>query len=317
MNVSFLFDGPHHTHATWARSINAAFVPNKIKHYPIQNISRFLQSRSVLKTIPTETEVLLCEGGSDILAGRSWKRRNPQGKLVLIVDDPKLYFYPTMGTLKKRLYRKAFEAVDLFIPTTPMMLNLIPKQYHHKSAIAELFVDYKRYHTTSKRTAKNIIFVGFLTTDKGVDKIHRVFKRIESEFPDSKLYLVGDGPMKKSSAGNVVYTGWTDNPLEYLKQGSLYINLARIEPAGVAVLEAMAAGLVPIVSEGVGFQFAVRDVAPELVSKNEKEAADMIHLLWGDDKLLARYAKKGRVVPKKFTKQRSIKMFQAAMEHVS
>lgn len=314
MKYSFLYSGPHYTHSTWAESVDSYFIRNRIENYRVKNLSRLMKSLLIIKKIPKDTDVLICEGGSDIIAGYIWKRNNNNKKLVFIVDDPKVYYLSRMNKIKQRLYYKALDSVDLFIAPTELMKSYIPKKYYPKTRIAELWIDYKKFYSKNDINSKNIVFVGLLCKEKGVDRIIRAFKKVNSKIAESKLYLVGDGPLRGESKDNIFFVGHSKSPEKYMRKGSIYINLARLEPAGVAVLEAMSCGLPPIITDHVGFKYAVDKVSKDLTVKDEEEAAEMIIKLWNDKKLLKSLSEKSRIAPEKFTKERSIKMFKNALK---
>ena len=318
MKTVFLHDGPHHAHAVWAKSLDAEFISNVTPGFPI--MFRVLKIPQVIAQIPGDTELLLCESGAAIITGALWKKKNPEGKFIQIVDDPKLTILPKMNPLIRRIYLWALSQCDLLIPTTPLMKSYIPEQYQEKSKIAQLFVDYEGFRRKKASIeSKNIVFVGRVGHEKGVDRIISVFNALDQTHPESRLYIVGDGPVKsrlEKNSKNVIWAGHQEKPGEYFTRGSIYLNMARIEPAGVAVLEAMAAGLVPVVTELVGFNYAVKEVAEELVVKDEREAVELIKKLWNSPKLIRKYSESSMDVAKAFTKEKSLEMFEDAVEWV-
>ncbi len=306
-------------HAEWAKSIDAEFISNTLTStLKIPNLSRLLKSGIVIKKIPKSTDLLLCESGAEIVAGALWKRQNPNKKLVLIVDDPKFYYMPKMFPLKKLIYNRALSYYDLFLPATVFMKDLIPLNFQDKSRIVNLYVDVERYSSVKiDFNSKNIVFVGRVGKEKGVDRILKTFKIVQKSFPMSKLYIVGEGPLKnrleKDKDENIVWTGWEDDPRKYLSKGTIYLNLARIEPAGVAILEAMCMGLVPIVSNGVGFKDVVKKISGDLVVNDPHEAARIVEKLWFDPNLLKDYSIKSNKSAGCFTKDISLKKFENAI----
>ncbi len=314
MKTVFLYDGPHPAHAAWAESIGSIFVSNTLSGLRIPNLSRLLKTFAVLKDIPAGTDLLLCESGAEIPAGALWKRRNPDKKLVLIVDDPKLFFLPKMAPPKRWMYHWALPYYDLFIPTSRFMQGCIPPEHRDRSAVIPLFVEDKyRFSDPADLNKRNIIFVGRVGMEKGVDRIIEAYRMVQKDFPESRLYIVGDGPLKKPlerKNRDVVFTGMLDEPLEALRKGSLYMNLARVEPFGIAILEAMCLGLVPIVTPQVGLAEDVKAVSPELIVEGPTQGAEMVRRLWGDPQLLKELSSRGRKVAKKFTKEKSLESFR-------
>ena len=164
------------------------------------------------------------------------------------------------------------------------------------------------------------MFVGLVGEEKGVDKIIDCFKIVQKDFSQSRLIIVGNGSKKKlyesMKIKNVEFAGYQKDPRNFLLQGSIYINLARIEPAGIAVIEAMCAGLVPIITENVGFKEVVMKVSGDLIVSSPQAAAKQINRLWNDNVLLNNFSKKAIVEGKKITREKSISAFLKAIEEI-
>jgi glycosyltransferase involved in cell wall biosynthesis len=319
MKISFLYDGLHPAHATWAKSVGAEFVSDRTWSF-IPNIARLIKSFTVQRTLPKDTDILLCEGGSELLAGALWKKKHPDGKLVLIVDDPKLLFIPKMSYLKRKMYLWALPFYDLFIPTSNFMALSVPPDLPGASKVVPLFVkDKYRNRGPSGPGKRNIIFVGRVGRLKGVDRIVDAFNLVKKDFPESSLYIVGDGPLKKGlekENKNIHCTGQVKDPEEYFLKGSIYMNLSRVEPFGIAILEAMCLGLVPIVTEKVGVADFIKEASPELVVQNATEAGQIVKKLWNSPKLLEEYSGKSRKIALEFSEENSVTKFKEAMGRV-
>ena len=257
----------HPMHEAWARSINAEPILDR-DELQIQNISRFIKSFFTARKIPKDADLVLCEGASQIFSGYLWKRKNRNKKLALIVSDPKLFYLKNSNLLLKGIYMKALKEFDLFIPTSPLMESLIPKELKGKRMVVFPSFDnrFSKYRCDLKN--KNIVFTGRISWEKGSDVLVGAYLKIQEYFPESRLYMLGFGsliqPLKKRKIKNIIFTGWSKRPEDYLKKSSIYMSLARIDPAGVAVLEAMSIGLVPVVSEGVGYNYVVKKISKEL-----------------------------------------------------
>ncbi|MDO8538457.1 MAG: glycosyltransferase family 4 protein [archaeon] len=320
--TAFLYSGPHPVHKEWAELINADFVSNQVKGTSLNVwiIGRFVKSFSVQKTIPKNIDLLLCESGSEIIAGALWKKKNPSKKLALIVDDPKLFLLKKMNPITRSIYLWALKYFDLLIPTTDLMMEAIPQEFRSKAKMAPMYADVEFF--SQKQTdlnKKNLVFVGLVGEEKGVDKIIECFKIVQKDFPKSKLIIVGNGPKRKlyesMKIKNIEFAGYQDHQKirEIFLNSNIYINLARIEPAGIAIIEAMCAGLVPIVTENVGFKEIIRKVSPELVVDSSENAAKQINRLWNDNVLLNNLSKKSVIEAKKITQDKSFNGFLNAI----
>jgi len=149
-----------------------------------------------------------------------------------------------------------------------------------------------------------ILFVGRLVERKGVEYLIKAFKEIEKDFPDYKLHIVGEGPLKKSLEflskrlgieDKVKFLGFiSDKELvkEYLTS-TLFVLPAIIdsrgdtEGLGVVLIEAMYFGLPVIASSVGGISDIVKDEYNGLLvrEKNIEELAIAIKRLLENGKL--------------------------------
>ncbi|MEM5831521.1 MAG: glycosyltransferase family 4 protein, partial [Candidatus Aenigmatarchaeota archaeon] len=195
-----------------------------------------------------------------------------------------------------------------------LMFNFIPfknKEIVYPFAYTERFSKIK-----VNINSKNIIYVGIINKQKGVDRIVKIFFQIQKKIPEAKLFLVGEGPLKeKIKAINneaIVLTGFIKNPERYMSKCAIYINLSRLDPFGVGVIEAMAAGLVPIISENVGAKDIVEKIDKSLIVKDEEEATKKIIELFRNKKKLKALSIKVKKMGIKQNKKNSIKAFKRA-----
>lgn len=317
LKTVFLYEGPHAVHAAWARSIGAKFIPNigagpKMGSGWSSRIAKAFLMPFMLRKIPKDTNVLLIEGGLGFIVGFFFKKIR-KGKIVMIVSDPLFYELKQKPLLAKIGYFM-IKDFDSFVPTSKLMANLIP--FENKKIVYP-FIEVKRFGRIKANIGcKNIIYTGILNRQKGVDKVVRVFLQIQKVIPEAKLFLVGKGPLKEEidNIGNkmIVLPGFTKNPENYIKECSLYINLSRLDPFGVGVVEAMAAGLVPIISENVGARDLLEKIDKKLVVKNIEEAKKRIAELFKNKKKLIRLSKKAKEIGKKQNKEKNIKNFKKA-----
>jgi glycosyltransferase involved in cell wall biosynthesis len=93
---------------------------------------------------------------------------------------------------------------------------------------------------------------------KGLDVTIAAFKIVKRRFPDATLNVIGefehDGKIDSmlSSDGSILCTGRVKTLCEGFGGCSVYVHPGRGDPFPVAVCEAMAAGLIPLVSDETG-----------------------------------------------------------------
>lgn len=112
--------------------------------------------------------------------------------------------------------------------------------------------------------------VGGMIDSRDQATLLRAFKAIQAKYPNSMLWLVGDGPLRRTLeklandleiADNVSFLGYTDRIGDYLQGMDIYVNPTVDEGFGIAVVEAMLARL-PVVLADAGAH-------PELVSSGK------------------------------------------------
>lgn len=105
-----------------------------------------------------------------------------------------------------------------------------------------------------------IVCVANLRRQKGHDVLLRAFAQVVRELTDAQLSLIGDGPLRDELqelakrlgiAQQVHFQGSVDDVWPYLADADVFALASHYEPLGIAVLEAMAAGL-PVVATRVG-----------------------------------------------------------------
>ena len=124
----------------------------------------------------------------------------------------------------------------------------------------------------SKLTNKNIITIGRLSPEKGQKDLIDAFKIVNKELPKTKLFMVGDGPLKKELENytkelklidKIIFTGFLGNKEKekYILDSSIFILPSYTESFGLVLIEAMSYGL-PCIA------FDSSDGAKELLKNN-------------------------------------------------
>lgn len=116
--------------------------------------------------------------------------------------------------------------------------------------------------SVQRSTSPVIVSVGSLRRVKGHDVLLRAFTHVRSADATARLVLIGDGPERErlealshelGIAQSVIFKGWLEphHVREHLNRASVFAFPSRHEGLGLALLEAMAAG-VPCVASRVG-----------------------------------------------------------------
>lgn len=105
-----------------------------------------------------------------------------------------------------------------------------------------------------------ILTVGRLAQEKNHKFLLDGFSLFAKKFPKSLLLIVGDGPERKKLEAqikkigvnnNVIIEGWRNDLISYYKGADLFVFTSKYEGYGLAIVEAMAAGL-PVLMTDVG-----------------------------------------------------------------
>lgn len=93
----------------------------------------------------------------------------------------------------------------------------------------------------------NFIAMGKLCHQKGYDIMLDVFNKASEKRKDLHLYILGDGPdrksLEKSAGNNVTFLGNRENPFAYLNLADAFISTSRYEGQPLNIKEAQVIGL--------------------------------------------------------------------------
>jgi glycosyltransferase involved in cell wall biosynthesis len=322
MNNVFIYTTPHAAHKALADSLGCIGIQSSRKGWAsLPFIGRYIAATDVAKKLPDDIDLILTESiSTDLLAGTLYRaHRNRNTKLVALLTDPKIYELKDAPFFDKFLtYWSLKWATKLFVGSE-MVFNLIPPEYKDKTRL--FYPGIKNINKYTKLTAvhgHNFVFLGRLDEYKGTDILPKIFNNFRENIPDAKLYVAGRGQnehlFKAMAQKNIFYFSSVDDGTFMHEFGSIYISAARYEPSGVAILEAMAQGLVPIVSEGVGYKSIVREVEPKLVVSTEQAANEIAYKLATNKKYWKFLSKKCKKVARKYSYKFMIDKFKKVLK---
>ena len=158
----------------------------------------------------------------------------------------------------------------------------------------------------------DVVFVGRLIPEKGVDLLLRALVGVKKEIPDVRAVVVGDGPEREKLGrlserlgleDNVLFTGLLkskEGVAAIMKASKVFVLPSKREGFGMVVLEAMASGL-PVVTLDAPMnaaRFLVEDGAGVAVGADELGVA--ILTLLGDKKLGRKMGAKGKMLARRY-----------------
>jgi glycosyltransferase involved in cell wall biosynthesis len=136
-----------------------------------------------------------------------------------------------------------------------------------------------------------VVCVANFRPEKGHAVLVSAFRMVCAAIPDAELVLIGDGPLldrvrsqvaAQGLLSRVRFLGQVESVWSHLSKADVFALASLREPLGLAVMEAMAAGLAVIASEIGGLPELVRPgLTGELVPPNDERAlaASLIRLL--------------------------------------
>jgi glycosyltransferase involved in cell wall biosynthesis len=112
------------------------------------------------------------------------------------------------------------------------------------------------------------VYVGPLAQHKGLEHLVAAWPKVLSRWPNARLWLVGEGPMRgrllgqideRSLIGRVVLSGVFDDVEDMLRAADLFVLPSLDEDLSLALLEAMAQGLPVVASDLPGNRTVITD----------------------------------------------------------
>ena len=223
---------------------------------------------------------------------------NAQRSFALRIHSPE-YLFPT-GYLIKKLYPKIPQVVHYHLDQAGMiwtkmnriLLNMADAVIADSEFLKERLVNRVRVaaekihvihcgvdvesikpseeQKTKNKKQKTILFLGRFIERKRPDLAIEIFARLHAKHPDTRLIMVGEGPMeeklkvkseKLKVKDAVEFTGplFGEEKLKRYHQTDLFLFPSQKEGFVLVVLEAMAAGLPLLVPDALGFPEAVEN----------------------------------------------------------
>ena len=124
------------------------------------------------------------------------------------------------------------------------------------------------YKLNSDIKSKKVLKIGIKSHfRKGTDIVNNVAKQI----PNSEFYIMGDTkhlPVKfieeLQNQNNIILTGFA-NPRDYIQKSTFFLMPSKYDAGPIALTEAMAAGLIPIISDTMGGKDLVEELDKSLI----------------------------------------------------
>ncbi|WP_289731590.1 glycosyltransferase [Thomasclavelia cocleata] len=174
-------------------------------------------------------------------------------KKYLWFHNGKYIFSKKQHNINKKIYRK----FDKVICVSEAVYDELKKFFPNNNNFVIRYNDIDKdsiikqsleFNPDFDKNKINIVTVGRLFQDKGIDIALACAKRLLAENYDFIWYFVGDGGMRKEYEEyivsnnlnkNCILLGSKSNPYPYMKCANIYVQPSRIESFGLTVTEAM------------------------------------------------------------------------------
>lgn len=285
--ILFLYYGPHHVHAAFARSLDADFLPVDFKigwrrspHFYKKYLGAVLSALS----LPQGYDIYFC-GSTFIIPAISRKlhRIGNEKKIVNLFADPLCYYLYSkrISGIRRVMIIDLLIEVDGFICMGGMEAELLTKIIGDKKCvIIEPFIKKETYsrliRIAPSLKSHNILSIanGPDWFCKGIDLLIDSFQIAKEESEDLTLTIVGEWqPKEEWLIDGVSFVGYQPDLDPYIRNSSLYIHLGRGDAFPISDLEAMLGGLPAIVSEWTGTKQVIKNLGSDFISSLDPENA--------------------------------------------
>lgn len=227
------------------------------------------------------------------------------------------FYYEDCGKLRRKLIQSTLDKADLFLVVAPYLKDIFQdivkedKIIFFPNAIAVPEVETKDYE------GENLLFLGRLCREKGIDELLDAVKELKTEFPDLQLYLGGvwaDEALKKKAreCGEFVHDlGWigAEEKEKYLQKCNLFVLPTYFEGLPMSLLEGMAHGCACVASRVGGIPQVMTDREDGLliVPKDVSSLTNAVRELLNNSELQKRLGENARMnVEKNFEIKKNV-----------
>jgi len=215
------------------------------------NIGRIWRLRSALRDSDPEALIAFCDQANvlALLASRGL----PCRVIVSERTDPSLH---DIGRLWSGLRRLVYPWADTVVVQTEAVAAWLRREIPRARVAVipnpVLPPSVTKNADSAQSRSPVIIGMGRLSHEKGLDRLLQAFAAVSPAFPNWRLHLLGDGPLREALqteaerlgiAARVTFPGNIAEPAGHLAAADLFVLPSRYEGFPNALLEAMAAGL--------------------------------------------------------------------------
>jgi L-malate glycosyltransferase len=196
------------------------------------------------------------------------------------------FFRNAFTKWKLKLARKAFEESNQVIVVSPDLQQTLKEKFGIECKVVPNLIDTEFFKPQDKVKIYDFITIGGLRPVKNFSLLIEAFAKLNSKIPNSKLGIIGVGPLKTKLHGQINQKGLENNIIllghksqteiaELLNQSKIFVSSSQIETFGVAIIEAMSCGIPAIATRSGGPEyFITKDTVGTLCDHNTKGIAN-------------------------------------------
>lgn len=250
-----------------------------------------------------------------------------QPVIVAEHSDPAMTF---IGPLWEGLRKLTYPWADKVVVLNEKAKAYFPKRIQKRIAVIPNPVLIGTIGTTPEPVVEKqtVMAMGRLSEEKQLDVLLRAFRLIKERYPDWRVMILGEGPLRGelealrdrlSITERVDFLGVVKDPHSYLKKADLFVLPSRFEGFPMALCEAMACGL-PVIS--TEYHSGVREIINDGVNgvlvpvKDINSLAATMDRLMGDEAERRRLGTKARDIVHRFGLEKVMSLWEEVIERV-
>lgn len=274
MKRIFLFNTGH---PNWRKVCKA----NNFKFKQIVSsglISSILKSFLLALFEEKQHSLYVCAGVRPVFYPMFKRLFGEKNEIFVIANDASFYFKERSRLIESFYDTFVFKQIDGVVAISPLVETMANKYGIPTTYLPDPIWRGHNYFNKNRvdKTSLDFIHVGKPLLIKGMDLTAKTMSLVNVEL-NTQSYVLGEGIKEfLSSLGlyhhSFICPGYKD-PMLYFNRVRFYIQIARLEAGGTAVLEAMAAGIIPFVNDAVGHSNIVSKVDKRLIVSSDPNLA--------------------------------------------
>jgi glycosyltransferase involved in cell wall biosynthesis len=310
----FIYYAPHPIHSAFAETVTSERYPCGVSFSEV--LVNFI--KGIFKR--ENYDVLFLESGTCLPVALALKKSKT--KIVLLNADPLFFELPKINFLKRKILKFLISYVDVVIVNSQLNKDLASKYFHKKIYTVRPFGLNSNFNINCDIASSNLLFIGNEGEYKGFNSLLEAVEKLNEDKTLYDLYIVGSSADRITSDYDWLHKeGFLHDLDPYFRECSIYIHPAEYESFGASIIEAMAAGLIPIITKNCGasdvfkennLEFLIMENNNPETIKNKITEIYNQQLPWKKD-----ISKKCKEISLNYTKETQLKKFKNTFDEIT